>query len=481
MQQRVARVICGAIAWIVLVAAAVFLFRSERDIDAMRSRLRAFEQQAREATDALAELRAAQQAYVVGGQGVAFWVAKVVTTGDAVRANIGTLQQSATAPAARAALENADKALRQFANADKRALEYINASQPLMSGDVIFTEGGQAAAGAAQHIEAARLAERQDVDANEASTRRQEILVIVAAALLLGVSVVLLVPSASDARAIDEPRPIPISQGEVRLNQVEVRPAYSWIDDREPLEYTRRGALRPAPVSGNGASRGGDHPMPLKTPSPRIAAEPVDASAGMRLNLGEVEPAEFGANAPKNQKSDQIRLMLDTTELEARPAAAAAPGFLKAAADLATDFGRVQDLSDLKQIIGRAAMLTEASGVVVWLGNAQGGDLRPVLTHGYSPQVVARLAPVPRSANNAAAAAYRSGTLQVVASQPFSSGAIVAPILAPEGCIGALSAEFRGAEASESVQAFAAIIASHLAGVLATSSGEAGASHAAAS
>jgi hypothetical protein len=474
MRQRAARVICGAVAWIVLVAGAIFLFRSEKDIDATQAGLRAFEQQARETIDALAELRAAQQAYVVGGQGVAFWVAKVVTTGDAVRANIGTLQQAATAPIARAALENADKALRQFANADKRALEYINASQPLMAGDVIFTEGGQAAAGASQHVEAARLAERQDVDVKEASTRRQEILVIVAAALLLGVSVVLLVPSVSEARAIDEPRPVPIAQADVR-------PAYSWIDDRDAVEHSRRVALRPAPVSGHGGSRGGDPPIPLKPPVPRIAADSVDAAAGMRLNLGEAEPAEIGASARKSQKSDQIRLMLDTTDLEARPTAAAAPGFLKAAADLATDFGRVQDFSDLRRLIGRAATMTEASGVVVWLGNARGDDLQPVLTHGYSPQVVARLAPVPRSANNAAAAAYRSGTLQVVASQPFSSGAIVVPILGPEGCIGALSAEFRGAEASESVQAFAAIIAAHLAGVLAASSGEVDASHAAAS
>src|SRR5262245_58921949 len=176
MRQRSTRVICGAMAWIVLVAATIFLFRSEKDIDAMRTALRVFDLQARETADALAELRAAQQAYVVGGQGVAFWVAKVVTTGDAIRANVETLHKSATALVTRAALDNAGKALRQFANADKRALEYINAGQPLMAGDVIYTEGGQAAAGAAQHVEAARLAERQEADAREASVRRQEVL-----------------------------------------------------------------------------------------------------------------------------------------------------------------------------------------------------------------------------------------------------------------------------------------------------------------
>src|SRR5262245_47217094 len=107
MRRRSARVICGAMAWIVLVAAAVITFRSERNVESMRSAQRLFDQQARETTDAIAELRAAQQAYVVGGQGVAFWVAKVVTTGDTVRANIETLRNTSTAMMTRAALDNA--------------------------------------------------------------------------------------------------------------------------------------------------------------------------------------------------------------------------------------------------------------------------------------------------------------------------------------------------------------------------------------
>ena len=60
----------------------------------------------------------------------------------------------------------------------------------------------------------------------------------------------------------------------------------------------------------------------------------------------------------------------------------------------------------------------DASGLVVWVGNADGADLRPVVAHGYSPAMVARIGPVPRSANNAAAAAYAIGTLQVVPSRP---------------------------------------------------------------
>ena len=130
---------------------------------------------------------------------------------------------------------------------------------------------------------------------------------------------------------------------------------------------------------------------------------------------------------------------------------------LKAATEVATEFGRVRDLDELTRVLGRAAEVMDASGLMVWMGSASGSDLRPVLAHGYSAEMIARIPPVPRSADNAAAAAYRSGTLQIVLSRPGgSSGAVVAPILAADGCIGALSAEIRsGGETSESVQALA--------------------------
>ena len=144
---------------------------------------------------------------------------------------------------------------------------------------------------------------------------------------------------------------------------------------------------------------------------------------------------------------------------------------LKAAASLATDFGRVRDADEMTQLLGRAATLMDASGVVIWLGTTTGTELAPMLAHGYGPQALSRMPRVPRSADNAAAAAYRTGQMQIVLSRPGgNAGALVAPILAAEGCIGALSAEIQGGgEASESVQALSTIVAAHLATVLADS------------
>jgi len=140
---------------------------------------------------------------------------------------------------------------------------------------------------------------------------------------------------------------------------------------------------------------------------------------------------------------------------------------LKAAADLCTELSRVNDAGELQRLLARAADVMDASGLVIWIGNAAGADLRPVLAHGYSDQVIARMPTVPRSANNAAAAAYRTGALQGVLRRPGSNGAVVVPLLSPEGCVGAFSAEIlSGSETADSVQAVAAIFAAQLAGVL---------------
>lgn len=141
---------------------------------------------------------------------------------------------------------------------------------------------------------------------------------------------------------------------------------------------------------------------------------------------------------------------------------------LSATAALCTDLSRVRDAAGLTRLLGRAAGVLDARGLVVWLGSADGTVLRAVATHGYSDQTVALMRPVPRGADNAAAAAYRTGALQVVAAQPGTSlGAVVAPISGTEGCIGALAAEIKDdGEVSETVHALASIIAAQLAGLL---------------
>jgi hypothetical protein len=375
MRSRAARLVFGAAALVAIGAAAAFLVRSEQQITALKSSLRAFDVHTREATDALAELRAGQQAYVAEGQGVAFWMPKVANLHESVTAMLAALGQSPLSGGTKTALDEAAATVAEFGNIDRRARDYIKGGQQLMAADVIFTEGGETAATAARQVETARLAEHQAFDVVEASLRKNEALAVGSAAGVAVLVVLLLMPMART-----------------------------------------KGAETPA----TGLSIASTAPAPAAA-----ASEPVPTS--------------------RNSTA------------------------LKAAASLATDFGRVRDAEEMTRLLGRAATLIDATGIVIWRGSTAGSDLQPVLAHGYSTQVLSRMPPVQRSSDNAAGAAYRTGKMQIVLSRPGGApGAIVAPILTAEGCIGALSAEIiGGGETSESAQALATIFASHLATVLA--------------
>ena len=130
----------------------------------------------------------------------------------------------------------------------------------------------------------------------------------------------------------------------------------------------------------------------------------------------------------------------------------------------------MRDGAQLKTLLEQAAGLLNARGLIVWLGSTAGADLRPVLAHGYSDSTLARIPTVARAADNAAAAAYRTGEVQIVKSKPGASqGAVVAPLLGADGCIGALTAEIRDrGEELDTTRALSLILAAQLAGVLAS-------------
>jgi hypothetical protein len=377
MRSRALRLTFGAAALIAIGAAAFLLFRSERQIGLLAASVRAFDQHARDAVDALADARVAQQAYVAAGQGAPFWMSKVSATAEAATVALASLRQSA-GPGTRTALDEATATAAEFTIIDQRARDYLTSGQQLMAADVIFTEGSDAAATAGRQVETARQAEHQKADLDVAAIRKQEAMVAGGAAALVGIIVLLLIPV------------------------------------------------------------------------PRAKMANAKAESHTSLSLG--APA-----APVGQVSSGTQSAM-----------------FKAAAELATDFGRVRDLDELTRILGRVADVMDATGLMVWIGSASGGDLRPVLAHGYSAEMIARIPPVPRSADNAAASAYRTGRMQIVVSRPgTATGAVVAPVLSADGCIGALSAELRGGgETSEGIQALASICAAHLAGVLATAPAE---------
>jgi hypothetical protein len=399
------RLILAAVCCIAGGAAATFLVSSERQIAERRAAQRAFDRSAREALDALADVRAAQQAYVAAGQAVAPWMGKVDATMEMVSNTVLMLRQSATSTASKSALDDAEAILHELGDVDRRIRSYVKSGAQLMAADVIFTEGSRTAAGAARGVETARLDEEKDLDAFEAARRKQEAQALAGSAGLVILIVAALARSPRQAAANADPSPRQLAARHVAASTSteEIPP----ISRETPPEMSRETPPESKPAATAGPA----------DPSPRVPA-------------------------PR----------------------------LKAAAQLCTALGRVSDSQELQALIGRAADMLEASGLVLWMGTQSGDELRPAVAHGYAPHVVARIPPVPRSANNAAAAAYRTATLQIVLSRPGSArGAVVAPVVSADGCIGVLSAEVRdGGEASETVQALAEIIAAQLAGVLAS-------------
>jgi hypothetical protein len=115
---------------------------------------------------------------------------------------------------------------------------------------------------------------------------------------------------------------------------------------------------------------------------------------------------------------------------------------LPAAAEVCTTIGRLKSAEDLPQLLQQAAAVVDASGIVVWM--AAGEELFAAAAYGYPPHVVQKLGPINRSAINATAAAWRSGTLQTVAGDLSTRGALAAPMLGPDRCIGVLAVEISG-------------------------------------
>jgi GAF domain-containing protein len=185
-----------------------------------------------------------------------------------------------------------------------------------------------------------------------------------------------------------------------------------------------------------------------------------------------VPASASGAAAPTEASPEnQERAAAPAVTMAPEPAAVAAAVDaepLRAAAELCTDFARLVDSHELPALLERAAGLLDASGLIIWVADPPRQRLQPLLTHGYPASALARLPVIPREADNATAAAYRGGRVEVVFSNASSPGAIVVPILTGDGCVGVMAAEVRhGRETSETLPALARIVAAQLAAVVA--------------
>jgi hypothetical protein len=147
---------------------------------------------------------------------------------------------------------------------------------------------------------------------------------------------------------------------------------------------------------------------------------------------------------------------------EARPSAPALD--FRSVASLCTDLAKVTDTRALPDMLGRAATVLDAPGIVLWIADPDGRELSPIVTHGYSQKMVTRLGTILKDDENVTASAFRTSLLQTVDTDAVSNGAIAAPLVTPAGCVGVMAAEVRDRGEKDSGKlAAATIVAAQLA------------------
>ena len=179
-------------------------------------------------------------------------------------------------------------------------------------------------------------------------------------------------------------------------------------------------------------------------------------------------PAPKDAGLAASAAATEVRAPTDARPLHVQSADPAPVPELAEAARLCTELGRVMETSEVPPLLAHAAKLLDAAGLVVWVSDRSGDELKPVFTHGYSDKLVAQMSNIPRDAHNATALAFRSAQPRAVTSTHQAHGAFVVPLITPAGCIGVFAAELRhGSEQRESTRALTTILGAQLATLVA--------------
>jgi hypothetical protein len=201
-------------------------------------------------------------------------------------------------------------------------------------------------------------------------------------------------------------------------------------------------------------------------------AEAANAAApgGGGLGLSQVSPdqkASLDALAPGLASAATA-----SAGPEAGQAAFASAGpDLPAIADICSAFALVEEPRELQGLLERTAKALEATGLIIWMPEGQQGPLRQVLAYGYAPLSLTRMGTIDPAADNATAVAFRTRSVQMVAAEPHTGGAIVAPLVTSDGCSGTLSLELKeGVRTTPQLKAVATILAAQLATLITPSS-----------
>ena len=415
MTSRVVRIALLLAALGALAAGGFVVFNAERALNEEDGARTMYDAQARAVATDLMQLRTAQQGYVAQGQGTDFWMQRAAEHLSRVDRGIASLAADAKAEGTRTAVQAARATLDNFRALDRRARQYVGDGQALMASDVIFNESVAAATAAAERVEAARVSELASHDSAISALHWRQLYAAAGAAAVLMIAVLLLAP--------------------IPEREVDVISALKALTDTGP-----KLKMEPSPQTSS-AQPAANASIPAPLASARVVERPAE-------------------RAPELFTPPQVPISVNTP----LPSSSPPPIDLTKAAKICADLARVLDAGDLPALLTRAADVLKAPGLIVWVADQNGQMLYPLLTHGYPAATLMKMGSLPADADNATAAAWRTGELRAVPATSEAPGALVAPIVTSDGCVGVLAAEVKdGRELRSEVRALATIFAAQLA------------------
>jgi hypothetical protein len=356
----------------------------------------------------LADLRNSLHAYVAPGQSEIFWSQRAQAQLENIRQRVQELEPAVAA--ANLSLSVALDNLKALVAGERRARQAVRDSQPLVAGDIIFIEARDQIEHATRNLSDARQALARAASSLEASATNEQSLLIGGVIGVWIFALILLVPVPKHA-------------------------AFPPTDAAE-----------------------------LRRDTPARSAVPLSEGAELRLH----EAAAAASDAPDRedlrQDASAVPFAPDPPILSAAAAAPDAP-VLQSLSALCAEIGRVSDIAELEPILGRAAELMGARGLVVWMVSAGARQLEPLVAHGYDEALIARMGTIAIDDHNVTAAAFRTEAPTSTAADESGPGAVAVPLLSPAGISGVLAAEVPADADLGRAAAVAGVIGAQLGGL----------------
>jgi hypothetical protein len=386
----------------------------------------------------LVDLRSSLHAYVAPGQGIDFWSKRAQAQLDSINTRLRDLEPATSA--AGHPLETALSSVDGLTAAEKRARTAVEDGQPLIAGDIVFSDTRGLIDAAVRDLSDARQAMARAESAREgASANEQSLLAGGLIAVWIFALIVLL--------------PTPSAQ------PVAVASTFS-LSDQEGLSASAQGGRDELRRDRQSASAHVDPDELRRDRHPASAQGDRD-----ELRRDRPEAAVVVPPARETQPDEPAARAAAPTDRSAPQSDESVAALLETTARLCTDIGRVADASDLSPLLERAAGVLGATSVVVWLVAPDGQRLVPATAHGYDETQLGRMGSIGTDDDNLTATAFRTSGPTHVSANGHVPGAVAVPILSASGTSGVLAAEVPAGTDLPRAEALAALIAAQLAGL----------------